>query len=190
MNIVVRTYTGHTVTRPDTTYKRGDDASYLPEFVNEVSWAPVVFVRICKAGRSVAAKFADRYYDAVGYGAFLYAENLVDGSPEGFASASCLDHTSFLCYPLYSKETLGNPQNEFLVKKGGRKIFSVSAVEASQIEKEIEEATKSCYIRSGDYLAIELGPRKKLLSAKDGSCRVQATFCENFCLDFEVSLLQ
>ena len=176
------------MSRPDTTYKRGDDASYLPEFVNEVTWSPVVFARICKAGRSVAAKFADRYYDAVGYGVFLYAENLIDGQPEGFAAASCLDHTSFLCYPLYSKETLGMEGNEFIIKKDGGELFRTKAVGADFLEKALEEASKSCYLRSGDYLAVELAPRNSLLSANEGNCRVQGTFCGNSIVDFEVHI--
>lgn len=187
MNIIVRTYSGKTVTRPDTTWKRGDDASYLPEFVNAVSYAPVIFARISKAGRSVGAKFADRYYDGIGFGVLLYAENLIDGSPEGFATASCLDHSSFLCYPVFSKETLGRG-NVFKLAKDGKKLFSFNKAEAILLEEAICEATKFCYIRSGDFLVRELAERKPLLEGKEINCSIEGKYCDNSIIGFSLYL--
>lgn len=188
MNIIVRTYGGRIVTRPDTTWKRGDDAAYLPEFINGASYTPVVFARVCKAGRSVAEKFADRYYDGIGYGILLYAENLIDGSPEGFAEASCLDHTSFLCWPVYGKQTLGVEENIFRITRDGSPLFSCTSVEKKVIESAISEVTRFCYIRSGDFVVSELAPRSPLISREDGECHIEGTFCDNFAFDFKVIL--
>lgn len=188
MNIIVRTYGSKTVTRPDTTWKRGDDASFLPEFVDRVSWAPVIFARVCKAGRSVAEKFAGRYYDGIGFGVLLYAENLIDGSPEGFCEASCLDHSSFLCWPVYDKITLGVEGNMFELFNDGEPLFSCKSPDASLVENAIARATEFCYIRSGDFVLQELAARQTLLEGRDSSCHVKGAFCGNPAIDFKVIL--
>lgn len=191
MNILVKTAGGHVIVRPDTSWERDNEDVFLPEFVQNVSWAPVFFARVCKPGRSVSSNFADRYFDGIGYGVLLYPENLIDGSEEGYACASCLDHTSFLPFPVYNKITLGRESNIFELKKDGKRIFSCSSADGQDMmEQAIEEITKFCYIRTGDIIAIELAARSELIARKgDGAeCRLQGTYCENFALDFKVIL--
>lgn len=188
MNILVKTYGEKIIVRPDTSWERDNEDAFLPEFVEEVSWTPVLFARISKPGRSVGLKFAGRYYDAIGYGVLLYPENLIDGSPEGFASASCLDHTSFLSFPAYSRETLDREGNVFELTKDGEKVFSHNGPSSAMIEETIVLATKYCYIRTGDVIAIELAPREHLMSRKDGECRMKGLYCGNTALDFKVIL--
>lgn len=186
MNIPVKTFSGHVVVRPDTTYKRGDDAFYAPEFVSRVSWTPVLFARICKPGRSISARFADRYYDGIGYGVLLYPEDLVDGSAEGFASASCIDHTSFLCYPVYNKATLGRKGNHFTLTRDGNRLYDFNSATEEMICQAIEDVTKYCYVRNGDMLAIELAPRELLAVREDAQTVIRGTYCDNDILDFKL----
>lgn len=190
MNILVKTYGKAVIVRPDTSWERDNEDVFLPEFVTRVSFSPVLFARISKPGRSVARKFADRYYDGIGYGILLYPENLIDGSETGFAQASCLDHTSFLPFPVYNKVTLGREGNSFILRKDGNIVFATSgSAKAEVIESAIEEATRFCYIRTGDILAIELDSRKDLIDrATDERCSLQGTFCGNVIVDFNVNL--
>ena len=188
MNIIAKTYGGRTVIRPDTTWKRGDDAAFMPEFVDCVSWTPVVFARICKAGRSVAEKFADRYFDGIGFGVLLYAENLIDGSPEGFCEASCLDHSSFLCWPVFDKITLGAEDNLFELFKDEEPLFSCKSPDASLIRNTIARVTEFCYIRSGDFVVQELAVRQPLIAGRNSSCQVSGSFCSNPIINFKVIL--
>ncbi|MBQ0077767.1 MAG: hypothetical protein KBS55_03935 [Bacteroidales bacterium] len=188
MNIALRTYSGHCIVRPDTTWERDNEDAFLPEFVDEVSLAPVLFVRVSRAGRSVAAKFAERYYDSIGYGALLYPENLISGSPEGFAEASCLDHTSFLPFPMYNRVTLGREGNIFQLTRNAEPIFECSAHEPSFIEQAIEDITKHIYIRTGDLIAIELAPRKSVCCRGGEQCHIRGSYCENEVIDFKIIL--
>jgi len=160
MNIVVKTADNRYIVRPDTTWERDSEDFYPPEFVTDLSWSPVLFVRISKPGRSVGAKFAERYYDQVGYGVLLYPENLIDGSESAFAAASCLDHTSFLQLPAADKTGLAPISLD--LKAGETALFHHEDFDASLIAASIEEATRYIYIRSGDLLAIELQARKPL----------------------------
>ncbi len=185
MNILVRTAEGKYVVRPDTTWERDNEDLYAPEFVNRISWTPVLFARISKPGRSVGEDFAERYYDGIGYGVLLYPEDMCDGSEAGFACANCLDHTSFLPFPVYNKVTLDRPGNAFelsftpavpeAASGSGRtpeasesiRLFSHCNASSEAIRKAIAEATRYIYIRTGDIIAIELQARKPLCAREN-----------------------
>lgn len=185
MNILVQTASGKIVVRPDTTWEKDNEDFYVPEFVENLSWSPVVFARISKPGRSVGLKFADRYYDCVSFGVLLYPENLADGSEEGFACASCLDHTSFLPYPPSEKALLQNGAT-FKLSKNGGELYETTLKGTEVIEEAITEATKFCYIRTGDIIAIELNPRLELCSREEGRCEISGTLCGEKLLDFKI----
>lgn len=189
MNIVVRTASGKYIVRPDTTWEKDNEDLYLPEFVNRLSYTPVLFARISKPGRSVGRNFASRYYDGVNYGVLLYPQDMLDGSEEGLACASCLDHTSFLPFPVYNNVTLGqnNVCELFCTKEGKEEtIFTHDAATAEMIEQAIAEATRFIYIRTGDVIAIELQERKELCTREDGKVSIRGTYCENFLLDYNI----
>lgn len=186
MNIVVKTAGGRYIVRPDTTWERDNEDLYMPEFVKEVSFTPVLFARISKPGRSVGEEFASRYYDGIGFGVLLYPENMIDGSEEGFAAASCLDHTSFLPFPVYNTLTLGYGDNTFELFRNDEMIFSYDKGKKEMIEKAIAEATRFIYIRTGDVLAIELEERKTICTTDDPKTTVRATWCDNESMQFNI----
>ena len=186
MNIVLKTASGKCVVRPDTTWERDGEDLYLPEFVTRVSYTPVLFARVSKPGRSVEAKFASRYFDGIGFGVLLYPDDLIGGSPEGFAQASCLDHTSFLPFPVYNTLTLGYEDNTFELFKGSEKLFSYSEGTPEMICKAISELTRLVYIRIGDIVAIELQERKHLCCNSDGRITLRSTWCDNESMKFDI----
>lgn len=190
MNIVVKTSTGKTIVRPDTTWEKDNEDFYPPEFVNRLSYTPVLFARVSKPGRSVGRNFANRYYDCVGYGVLLYPEDMLDGSEEAYACASCLDHTSFLPYPSPDKSVL---DQAFACKlsstKEGQKeeeLFSFGAASHQMVQEAIAEVTRFIYIRTGDLIAIELQERQQLCTREDGSTNVRAITGEETSLDFNI----
>lgn len=192
MNIIVKTLEGKYIVRPDTTWEKDNEDFYPPEFIERLTYTPVLFARISKPGRSISQKFADRYYDGINYGVLLYPEDMIDGSETGFSTASMVDHTSFLPFPLYGKSVLDNPENEFslMVKKAGSnepvELFRHNAATEQMIKESIEQATALIYIRTGDVIAIELDSRKPLLERSEGSATVSGSFCGNSLLDFNI----
>jgi len=192
MNIIVKTADGRCIVRPDTTWERDNEDFYPQEDISALSYTPVLFARISKPGRSVSARFADRYYDGIGFGVLLYPEDMLDGSETGFACASCLDHSSFLPFPVYDKLTLGQEDNVFVLSRKRQaserfsRIFSYGAGSRKMIEQAIEEATRYIYIRTGDLLAIELQPRERMCSREDGSTQVKALWCGNDLMEFNI----
>ena len=187
MNIAVLTSKGRVIVRPDTTRVKDGEDVYLPEFVNDVEWSPVLYARVTKSGRSVLPKFAGRYFDSYNLGILLYPADFIDGSEEGYACASCLDHTSFLLFPVYLPIVLGKEDNLFRLFKGDSVLFETAEGTREMIENAISEASKYIYFRSGDILAIELKPRELLCRREDGTVEVSATFCKNKTIEFKIS---
>ena len=156
MNIIVKTTSGRCYCRPDTTWEREDKDLFSPDSVNSFLYTPVLFARICKAGKCVGRKFAERYYESAGYGLLLYAGDLMDGSPLSIASASCLDHTSVLPSAMSARTALENAQEPFILYKDGKEIFRSGKTDTGMIESAISEASSFVSLRIGDMIAIEL----------------------------------
>lgn len=184
MNIVVKCFDGACVVRPDTTWEKDNADFFPPEFVDGLSFTPVLFARVSKPGRSVGERFASRYYDAVGCGVLLYPEEMLDGSETGFARAICLDHTSFLPAPMLDKTVLGGECPFVLFSS--EVIFNSSDFSVAMVESAIAEATRYIYIRIGDLVAVELAPRRHLVSRSDGSATVRGEFCGQKTIDFRI----
>ena len=189
MNIIVKPYgSSLCYCRPDTTWERENKDFYSPECVNELHWAPIVFARICKAGKCIGGKFAPRYYDAFNFGALIYCHT--SESPD-IAFTSCADHTSLLPAPLYNPVVMENEGNIFEVKKNGEKIFASQdiSIEASLkevIEDAICKASQLTTLRIGDFIAVELAPVSLMAASCDGETSLKATYCENELFDIKL----
>ena len=197
MNIIVKPY-GSTLCccRPDTTWERENRDFYSPECVNEVTWTPVVFARISKAGKCIGRKFAERYFDGFGCGMLMYCK-------VGEDLCSCVDRTSILPMPLYNPVVLENDE-DFVVTKNGEPITTerhspvisterhspVISTERSEWRNLLCEALCSASIltslRIGDYVAVELAPQEILATREEGTVSVKGTFCENDIFDFKM----
>lgn len=178
MNVVVLTSSGRTVVRPDTTrIKEGEDI-YLPADVTCVSWSPVVFAKVSRPGRCVATRFAPRYWDAAGVGALLYPENYIDSGPEGFACASCLDHTTLLTAPFADRNAVQNM--DFELRAGPDEAFGAT-LSTMWLDAALAKVSEHCFLRNGDYVCVEIEQRKMLLPgpgvrALQGCCNGEMKF--------------
>lgn len=177
MNIIVSLFGSNGTDycfRPDTTLEKESFDYYIPDGVSELTYSPVLFVRLCRAGKAIGEKFAGRYYDSGGFGVLLYGESIIgSGAAAGLSMASSLDKTSLLPFPLIDKDVL---------EKSGN-IFSLSVNERSMNEHSVNEhsvngnGTFACQpdfagipeilhrisvrtsLRTGDIVAVELGER-------------------------------
>ena len=187
MNIVVKPHSGgFSYCRPDTSWERENRDLYTPERIERWDWAPIVFVRISKAGKCVGRKFVSRYYDAFGFGALLYVGS-VEGTTPDVAAASCSDHTSVLPFPLYNLAVLEGQDNMFRVFGNDEEIYSrgCSEVQAA-IEEAICSSSEFVSLRTGDIVAVELAPRTSLAERSEGEIQFKATFCENDTFGFKI----
>ena len=186
MNIVVRPYGSKgCYCRPDTTWERENRDFYVPEGIEEVRWAPVVFVRVSKAGKCVGAKFAERYYDSFNFGALLYCVGQ-DGE-SSVAFTSCADHSSILPSPLNKLELMETEENIYQVSRNAEEVFSCNCINIKQmLEETLCTASKLTTLRIGDYVAVELLPAGTLATCKDADTRLHSRFCEKDLYDFKI----
>ena len=149
MNIIVKPHGSDLCyCRPDTTWERENKDFYVPDCVSEIHWAPVIFVRISKAGKCINPKFVSRYYDSYNYGTLLYCR------PEnGDSLISCADHTSLLPSPSLKGEELND----------GERML---------VEDAICKASKLISVRIGDYVAVELDEIKRLTANETQGVKV------------------
>ena len=62
--------------KPETALVRDNKPFYLPNCSNRIEYETEIILRISKMGKNISAKFADRYYDAIGLGIDFTARDL------------------------------------------------------------------------------------------------------------------
>lgn len=62
--------------KPDSAIIKNGKHFYVPDFLGRVDYEAEIVVRICKLGKSIPARFAHRYYDAVTVGVDFTARDM------------------------------------------------------------------------------------------------------------------
>src|SRR5690606_10400524 len=62
--------------KPDTALLKENRDFYYPDFSKDIHYEVEVVLRICKEGKHVVEKFADRYYDSIGLGIDFTARDI------------------------------------------------------------------------------------------------------------------
>ena len=157
MNIVVVPFCSEGYyCRPDTTLEKEGKDYYVPECATELSVAPVVFVRIAKAGKSISEKFAQRYYDSFGSGLLIYAENIILGeTPTSFSQASSLDASSYLPFDFAPVSALADFSCKLKINGTDAVDMSVDDTILPYINEFIELISSRTSLRIGDVIAFE-----------------------------------
>lgn len=171
MNIIVKPYGSDMFhCRPDTTWERENRDFFSPECVNEICWTPVVFARVCKAGKCVGNKFVERYYDAVGCGMLMYCN-----------TSGIVDRTSILPHPMYNPVVL---DDEKVFTVSGESVILSGAKEL--LEEALCKASELTSLRIGDFIAVEMAAPAVLARREDGEVAVKGSFCDNKLFDFKI----
>lgn len=63
---------------PDSGILRHDNPMFVPDFDTNFRGYPSLMVKICKLGKNISPKFAERYYDEVAPGVALQASGLLE----------------------------------------------------------------------------------------------------------------
>ena len=143
--------------KPDSSILRNRRPFFLPDFSNRIEYETELVVRISRLGKSIEAKFADRYWDAVTLGIDFTARDLqqeyrAKGLPwelcKGFDSSAVVGDW-------IEKEELAKDLQELnfrldidgkTVQQGytGDMIFSVGKI--------IEYVSSFCTLKTGDLI--------------------------------------
>lgn len=182
MNIVVKTANGFTLTRPDTTWERYNRDFYVPEFIQRLSWAPVLFAPVTHAGKFIQPQFAANYFGKLCYGILFYPQD-DSQAPEAFAQACCLNHSSFLADPVPdgADAPAGTP---FTFHIDGKEAFKADAIDCF-VPAFVSASTRVLF-RAGDLVALELAPRMPLTAGGTISFKGIYDGCKVPLIDFQV----
>ena len=85
--------------KPSTALLKDGKAFYYPEFSQDIHYELELVVKICRTGKSVAPKFAHKYYEEVGLGIDLTARDLQSKCKENghpWEIAKAFDHSAIV----------------------------------------------------------------------------------------------
>ena len=182
MNIIVKPYDCNLCyCRPDTTWEKESRDLYIPEGVDKVLWAPVVFAKVCKAGKCVSPKFVTRYYDVVGFGVLTYCDD------ENIAFSSCMDHSSIMPVPALNPSVLKTGECQFVISAADNSfIFEADKNMQTSLEEAICKASERVSLRIGDIVAVELTDLRILAQRNEGDVPFKAEYNGNGLFDLKV----
>ena len=181
MNIVVKPHHCNLCyCRPDTTCEKESRDIYIPEGVNKVLWAPVVFAKVCKAGKCVSPKFVTRYYDTIGFGALTYSDD------ENIAFSSCMDHSSLLPSQTFGSEVFES-EEEILISTSADSVnIKIDMNMKTALEETICKASERISLRIGDIIAVELSELRDLAERSESEIKFKAEYKGHCLFDLKV----
>ena len=149
------------VLKADSCLLNGRKPFFLPDWSQEVGYTPCLILRVSRLGKEIAPKFANRYYDAVAYGADFTATDILreaQAAGRPWTRAMAFDYSLAI--------------GEFKVESSGLK-------EAGELNDErysgyvltpaeaIAEASKLMTIRQGDLIVIQAHEKPKPVHKED-----------------------
>lgn len=186
MNIIVKPNgSGLCYCRPDTTWERENRDFYVPDGIGSLSWAPVVFARVSKAGKCISPKFASRYFDAFGFGMLMYCNPEQSEGCGNIAFTSCADHTSVLPSTFQPADRLDEGNVGYVVRRNGEETFCATA-ERNIIEDAICKASKLTSLRIGDYVVAELADLAVIAGKPEAETHVKGESDGNGLYEFKI----
>ncbi len=175
--------------KPDTALLRNNDPFYIPKFSNEVHYECELVVRINRVGRTIAERFAHRYYDEVGLGIDFTARDLQRHAAEHglpWEAAKAFDHSAALSAEFIPLAELGGDiQNlHFTLEVDGELRQSGDTSQMlSSVDKIISHLSKFVTLKMGDL--IYTGTPAGVAPVKAGE-RLTAKLEGRTLLDFEI----
>lgn len=142
--------------KPDSALLKEGKPFFIPDFSQEIEYETEVVVRICRLGKNIAAKFAQRYYDAVTVGIDFTARDLqrtfkAVGNPwelsKGFDSSAAIGEF----VPVdHFKDVQQIP---FRMELNGKVVQAANTCEMiHSVDRIIEYVSKFCTLKIGDLI--------------------------------------
>ncbi len=162
---------------------------FKPDFTHEMSAAPYVALRISRMGKSIPARFAFRYYDAVGVAIDFTAEDVLrrlsqEGGPwdaaKSFDGSICIG--DWLDLDKMSDSLLSDVSVFMLVDGREKSHVSVAnlKVEAGVV---IERVSRFFTLRQGDILLMGHPDKKPLIDVDN---HIEGVLCRYKLTEFNV----
>ena len=181
MNIIIKPYNpqeGLFYFKPDTTLNRDYTNLYLPHFIKRVEAKELFYIRIDRAGKGIAERYASRYFSKGNYALSIsiapdiFPNAAPSTAPSQAASATPSQASSTRPSATPSQAPSAAIINGSVANSIDYSFYSMPAekIEDPQLIEEfckyIAQITEIISLRTGDIIAIETG-KKEYFSIED-----------------------
>lgn len=129
---------------------------FVPDFANEFVGSPSIVIRICRLGKNIAAKFANRYYDALTVGLALTAKGMSGSiAGDGGALTNAFDGAAILG-DFVPKENVAQPFELSVSVDEKEKAKHTYDEEINRIDKLIEYISRYFTLKIGDIIYADI----------------------------------
>lgn len=165
MNIIIKPYNpqeGLFYFKPDTTLNRDYTNLYLPHFIKRVEAKELFYIRIDRAGKGIAERYASRYFSKGNYA--LSISIAPDIFPNSAPSATPSAAPNATPSAAIINGSVANSIDYSFYSMPAEKVEDPQLIE--QFCKYIAQITEIISLRTGDIIAIETG-KKEYFSIED-----------------------
>ena len=165
MNIIIKPYNpqeGLFYFKPDTTLNRDYTNLYLPHFIKRVEAKELFYIRIDRAGKGIAERYASRYFSKGNYA--LSISITPDIFPNAAPSLAPSQAPSATQSAAIINRSVSNSIDYSFYSMPAEKIEDPQLIE--EFCKYIAQITEIISLRTGDIIAIETG-KKEYFSIED-----------------------
>ena len=169
MNIIIKPYNpqeGLFYFKPDTTLNRDYTNLYLPHFIKRVEAKELFYIRIDRAGKGIAERYASRYFSKGNYALSIsIAPDIIPNTtPSQAPSAMPSQAASATPSAAIINRSVANSIDYSFYSMPAEKIEDSQLIE--EFCKYIAQITEIISLRTGDIIAIETG-KKEYFSIED-----------------------
>ena len=173
MNIIIKPYNpqeGLFYFKPDTTLNRDYTNLYLPHFIKRVEAKELFYIRIDRAGKGIAERYASRYFSKGNYALSIsiapdiFPNAAPSVAPSQAASATPSQAPSATQSAAIINGSVANSIDYSFYSMPAEKIEDPQLIE--EFCKYIAQITEIISLRTGDIIAIETG-KKEYFSIED-----------------------
>ena len=165
MNIIIKPYNpqeGLFYFKPDTTLNRDYTNLYLPHFIKRVEAKELFYIRIDRAGKGIAERYASRYFSKGNYALSIsIAPDIFPNAAPSQAPSAAPNATPSA---VIINGSVANSIDYSFYSMPAEKIEDPQLIE--QFSKYIAQITEIISLRTGDIIAIETG-KKEYFSIED-----------------------
>lgn len=165
MNIIIKPYNpqeGLFYFKPDTTLNRDYTNLYLPHFIKRVEAKELFYIRIDRAGKGIAERYASRYFSKGNYALSIsIAPDIFPNAAPSQAPSTAPNATPSAAI---INGSVANSIDYSFYSMPAEKVEDPQLIE--QFCKYIAQITEIISLRTGDIIAIETG-KKEYFSIED-----------------------
>ena len=181
MNIIIKPYNpqeGLFYFKPDTTLNRDYTNLYLPHFIKRVEAKELFYIRIDRAGKGIAERYASRYFSKGNYALSIsIAPDIFPNAAPSTAPSQAASATPSQASSAMPSQAPSATQSAAIINRSVANSidYSFYSMPAEKIEdpqlieqfcKYIAQITEIISLRTGDIIAIETG-KKEYFSIED-----------------------